>query len=280
MIYDCFTFNNELDILDIRLHELAGLVDRFILVEADQTFKGNPKPLYYDNNKCLFKKFRDKIIHVVCDFPTRPDNLFLKKYNEAWAKQYFQRDQIGSGLASAGADDLIIVSDVDEIFSARKLEYALSVRSKYDLTIFEMGVYFGYLNRRKKGQVWLGPRMIEHSRFSSAQKLRMTKFLGSKSLGDSLVRRAHTRLLNLIRCNIGAPILRIQDAGWHFTSIGGWEDFRVKARSVSTETWMKHNMFQSEKTYMDYVERTTEPVDPSELPIFIQNNPSRFEFLP
>ena len=50
MLYDCFTFFNELDILEIRLNEMAPVVDRFVLVEARKTFQGADKPLYFEEN--------------------------------------------------------------------------------------------------------------------------------------------------------------------------------------------------------------------------------------
>jgi len=67
MIYDCFSFFNELDLLEIRLHELDPVVDKFVLVEASKTFQGKDKPLFYDENKERYKEFSEKIIHVVVD---------------------------------------------------------------------------------------------------------------------------------------------------------------------------------------------------------------------
>lgn len=51
MIYDCFTFFNELNLLEIRLNILNDVVDKFVLVEATKTFSGKDKPLYYEQNK-------------------------------------------------------------------------------------------------------------------------------------------------------------------------------------------------------------------------------------
>ena len=47
MIYDCFPFNNELDILEIRLNILNDVVDKFILVEASKTQSLLDKPFYF-----------------------------------------------------------------------------------------------------------------------------------------------------------------------------------------------------------------------------------------
>ena len=68
-VYDCFTFFNEFELLEIRLNELDSVVDKFVLVEASKTHQGKEKPLFYNENKDRFKKFQDKIIHVIVDFP-------------------------------------------------------------------------------------------------------------------------------------------------------------------------------------------------------------------
>ena len=74
MVYDCFQFFNELDILKIRLNVLSPVVDKFVISEATETFSGLPKPLYYEENKEMFREFEDKIIHqVVTDEIPNPD---------------------------------------------------------------------------------------------------------------------------------------------------------------------------------------------------------------
>jgi hypothetical protein len=57
MIYDCFPFFNELELLEVRLNELDGLVDKFVLVEATRTFAGQPKSLYFAENRDRFAAF-------------------------------------------------------------------------------------------------------------------------------------------------------------------------------------------------------------------------------
>ena len=56
-LFDCFTFFNELDPLELRLRELDALVHRFVLVEAPQTFTGRPKPLHFKLNRDRFEPF-------------------------------------------------------------------------------------------------------------------------------------------------------------------------------------------------------------------------------
>lgn len=110
-VYDCFTFFNELDLLEIRLNELDPVVDRFVLVEATVTQRGQPKSLFFRENRERFTKFLPKIEHVVVeDMPAGPQT----KSNN-WKRENFQRRAIMRGLASAQADDFVLISDLDEI---------------------------------------------------------------------------------------------------------------------------------------------------------------------
>lgn len=107
MIYDCFTFFNELELLELRLHELAEVVDKFVLVEATKTHSNKPKPLHYQENRLRFAGFHDQIIHVVvADLPDSKD---------PWVLENYQRNCIARGLADCRPEDFVLVSDLDEI---------------------------------------------------------------------------------------------------------------------------------------------------------------------
>ena len=107
MIYDCFTFFNELDLLEIRLNVLNDVVDRFVLVEATKTHSGKDKPLYFNDNKERYKAFQHKVIHVIVDdYPP---------FVTAWTYENHQRNAILRGLTQANPDDAIMISDLDEI---------------------------------------------------------------------------------------------------------------------------------------------------------------------
>lgn len=114
-IYDCFTFYNELDLLEFRLEELYDHVDHFVLVEANTTYTSIPKPFLFEENKDRYARWMDKIIHVrVEDMPMNPD---------AWVNDRFQRDQIYRGIVDADHNDLIMVSDLDEIIRPAAINY-------------------------------------------------------------------------------------------------------------------------------------------------------------
>lgn len=116
MIVDCFMFYNEMDILNYRLNLLNSIVDYFVLVESNQTHAGNPKELLYKNNKHMFEKFNHKIIHVVVDLPFVFPNINYNK-EEQWINERHQRSCVDIGLSQimASDNDIIVISDVDEI---------------------------------------------------------------------------------------------------------------------------------------------------------------------
>ena len=106
-VWDCFTFFNELDILELRLAELDPVVDRFVVAEATRTFSNEPKPLHFADNRQRFSRWLPKITHVIIDD--------LPAEGDAWDREAFQRNTVARGLGDARPDDVIMISDVDEI---------------------------------------------------------------------------------------------------------------------------------------------------------------------
>ena len=117
-IYDCFQFFNEEHILDIRLNVLNKSVDFFVIVESTSDHQGNQKKLNFDISQ--FKKFKDKIIYTVVD-----DTAEAIKKKHMWGEslvEQHQRNSIMKGLKKCHDNDLIILSDVDEIPNMEKLK--------------------------------------------------------------------------------------------------------------------------------------------------------------
>jgi beta-1,4-mannosyl-glycoprotein beta-1,4-N-acetylglucosaminyltransferase len=106
VIYDCFIFFNELDLLDIRFEELYPVVDQFVIVESDMTFSGKPKPLYLSENLDRYDQYRDKI-KIVADMD--------RANKKPWESEKRSRNQNAVGLSNCKPDDTILVSDADEI---------------------------------------------------------------------------------------------------------------------------------------------------------------------
>jgi hypothetical protein len=140
MIYDCFTFFNELDILELRLNILDPYVDRFLLVEAGETFSGRPKPFFYSENEKRFRKWRKKIIHIRLNMRVGTD--------DAFERAFIQKERIKSSLEGfARDDDVIYYGDVDEIWSPTAIPDEVSNLEQLN---------YGYYLNQRSSERWVG----------------------------------------------------------------------------------------------------------------------------
>lgn len=237
-LYDCFVFHNEFDLLEIRLREMEDFVDHFVLVEANQTQRGGPKPYYFAENRDRFAKWADKIIEVQLEFPdVLPPALgvYKNRRKKDWERENYQRNGIAQGLAGAAPEDLILLSDVDEIVRRSVLERVLSERLyKGRLLVFEQSLHKHHLDRITPGKSWLlGSRMIEKKYLTTPQQLRRTKArMTKKAYVPSFVAQPLLRIRNNNLSGISRPVTILPDAGWHFSSMGGLEAFATKLASV------------------------------------------------
>lgn len=163
MIYDCFTFFNELDLLEIRLNELSDVVDKFVIVEATKTFTGQPKPLCFADNKERFAAFSDRIIYVIVDD--------MPETGDAWNREYHQRNAIMRGLGGSSPEDWILISDVDEIPRPDKIGLMIN-----GINIFEQSYNYHFLNVVcQNPPFWYqGTRGLLRSDLKSPQEIRMS----------------------------------------------------------------------------------------------------------
>ncbi len=242
MIYDCFTFFNELDLLEIRLNVLKDTVDKFVLVEATRTHQGKSKALFYEENKSRFSKFHAKIIHVILDeYPS-----FFSKWRNPrpWDLEKNQRNGISKGLGNCLPEDIIIVSDLDEIPDPVKIKEYVSVPG---VKVFEMRNFYYYLNSvctEQSEKYWLGSVMSSYKDFRKPQDLRN---VGNKLRGEKMKilkdrnYRWRKSLLNPIFRN---PISLIKNAGWHFSYLGG-EDKIIQKLEAFAHTEYNTDSFKN-----------------------------------
>ena len=141
MTYDCFTFFNELDLLEIRFNILDPYVDYFVLAECEETFSGKPKPLYYNENKDRFKKWQKKIIHL--------KNNKLET-TDPFERAGYQKDSIRKFLEHLDLkdDDIVMFGDLDEIPKPQNIK----TDAVYNLRQLN---YSYYLNNRSSEE-WVG----------------------------------------------------------------------------------------------------------------------------
>ncbi|GAA0773062.1 hypothetical protein E1180_11020 [Roseibium denhamense] len=237
-LFDCFVFHNEFDLLEIRLREMGDYVDHFVLVEANQTQRGGEKPYYFAENRQRFARWADKIIDIQVTFPdVLPPALGVYKHRRKkdWERENYQRNAITDALGRCSQDDLILLSDVDEIVRASVLERVLE-RQVYRnrLLVFEQSLHKHHLDRIAPGKMWLlGSRMIEKRYFTTPQQLRRTKArMTKKRYVPNFVSQPLLRHRNRNLSGISQPVRIIPNAGWHFSSMGGLSAFQTKLESV------------------------------------------------
>ena len=205
-IYDTFMFNSELEMLELRLHTLGPVVDVFVLVEGGETFQGQPKPFRYHDNRQRFapilEQYGCELIHVpVKQFPIT---------SNPWEAEYFQRNAILRGLKEAHPDDLILVSDVDELPHPDVVQaVAVSFQHRllpHDAVIVCQQKLYSFTLNWLHTRPWYGTRMLK--RGSLDMPLRST-----------IHPRPNERVL--------------MDAGWSFSSFGGVDAVREKLQAFS-----------------------------------------------
>jgi beta-1,4-mannosyl-glycoprotein beta-1,4-N-acetylglucosaminyltransferase len=199
-LIDCFIFNNELDLLELRLNELDPVVDAFVLVESPFTFSGVPKPLYFDENKSRFEKFLPKIRHVLHYGPPLEVTLGGWDQTPCHTNERNQRDAIMNGLVGfANPEDTIWLSDLDEIPPRIGAAYLPE-----PLFVFKSRVYLYFLNYR----------MINDSGGTVAV-----------SYGHLLQNSPNELML----ARSWGPF---RDGGWHFSYMGGASRISEKLESI------------------------------------------------
>jgi beta-1,4-mannosyl-glycoprotein beta-1,4-N-acetylglucosaminyltransferase len=276
-IYDCFIFFNELDILDIRLNTLDKDVDYFVLVESTRTFTGQPKDLIYQKNRKRFARFNDRIIHVVVDdMPESADSTFTREEH--------QRSAIGEGLTEANPDDLIIVSDVDEIPKPEMLRAARENASGH-ITYFEGVYYHFYLNWRLIDRKDLmTSRMIEYRHFRDGWLVRTTK--GRRSL--SMPSWAEYLMWLPYAAHRHKAFLRRQicrEGCWHFSFMMSPDEVRRKLTAYKAPDRLQTKDSRAEAVE-DRISRGRSMFDSeikvvsiSELPDYVQKNTGKFKHM-
>jgi len=222
-IYDCFMYFDEDLLLDLRLNSLDKYVKKFVISEATYTHNGNKKNLNFDINK--FRKFKDKIIYIVVE--KEPENIqHIKKEDSedkigeklilnGMARDYFQRENLKKGITDANDDDLILISDLDEIPNLENLNFDIV---KNNIIIFEQKIFYYKLNLIYDDFVWQGTRGTKYKNFISPQWLRNIK-------GKNYPK---WRLDTFFSKKKYSNLIFIKNGGWHFTSLKTPEQLQKK----------------------------------------------------
>lgn len=179
-VYDCFPFFNEVELLRLRLCELDPVVDQFIVVQATTTFRGNDKPVIQLQDDARLAPFAHKLRHIlVTDLP---------RGTTPWFAEILQRNKLNQVLTEAQPDDLVMLSDLDEIPSRKAVKDAQIV-GQGQVAAFDMRFFYYGLN-------WERPNGWDYARAVRAAAL------------------TYLSPTELRRC---PPDITIPDAGWHLS---------------------------------------------------------------
>jgi beta-1,4-mannosyl-glycoprotein beta-1,4-N-acetylglucosaminyltransferase len=233
-IYDCFMYSSEDDILDIRLNTVYEKVDKIVIVESTTTHRGEKKDLNFlkEKNVKRFEKFYDKINYViVSDMPKYNDN--------PWELENFQRNCILRGIEDADENDIVIVSDVDEIIRPGALDNLR--KSDNDLFGFKVVSFFYRLN---SFEVRLGQEVMP---------MAIKKKILDKISPQDLRNLKHRINEDLSQEGISS-IKIFKNSGWHFSWVGRTGEEYVKNKLSS----YPHNSFRSESGIKQKTEQINE----------------------
>ena len=244
-VYDCSMYYDEDTVLDIRLNCLDTYVDKFVIVESKFTHSGKKRNLLFDINQ--FKRFKDKIIYLALDDEPRgietiydKDGEDLKsfKYIEnALKRENYQRNYISKGLSDADAEDIIMVSDADEIPNLGKFDLK---KIKNKLIFFQQKMFYYKLNLYIDSFNWFGTKACKKKDLISPQWLRNIKD------------RAYPlwRIDTLFSKFKYQNIYFVNDGGWHFSNIKNAKAIQEKLRS-----YLHHIEFDEEPLSVEKIDK-------------------------
>lgn len=234
MIYDCFHFFNELDLLELRLNIMNEYVDKFVIVEANKTHLGKDKEFIFDKNKKRYAKFLDKIIHIKVEDVPELDSTQKDEFGNKWIIENYIRDQIIRGLNDCKPNDILIISDCDEIINPKIIK-----KIKSGIYSPELKLMYYYLNCI----------CVTRPIWTLAKICRYEDLINPKQ--DFPLEGAYAfskkGLPTYLRFCDGK---RIKNGGWHFSYIGGVSKIKEKIDSLVESSSIKISS-DIEKTVME-----------------------------
>ncbi|MFL2851885.1 MAG: hypothetical protein ACJZ76_02660 [Candidatus Pelagibacter sp.] len=244
-IYDCFMYFDEEMILDLRLNILDKYVDYFVIVESIFNHKGDKRNLQFNPKK--FEKFKEKIIYLTYDEnPMMIEKVYENDsegeksrkfiFNAAY-RENGQRNFISNGLKKAKDEDIILISDVDEIPNLEKLDLN---NTKKKIILFKQDMFYYKFNLKLPNLIWAGTKACKKKNLLSPQWLRNIK---DKKFSFFRIDTffSKTKYIN---------IKFIDDGGWHFTNIKTAEEIQHKLKS-----YLHHREFETSPLSVEEIDK-------------------------
>ena len=222
-IFDCFMYFDEEIVLDTRLNYLDPYVDYFVIIESCYTHRGDKRELKFDIKK--YEKFKDKIIYKVYDqIPNKIEKVLENDNEDTKSSKYImnalyrengQRNFISEGVKEANDEDLILVSDVDEIPKLSNIDIK---KFSQKIILFKQDMFYYKFNLKLPNIEWTGTKGCKKKDLINAQWLRNIK--------DR--KYPLYRLDTFFSKNKYISIKIIDNGGWHFSNIKSAEEIEHK----------------------------------------------------
>ena len=235
-IFDCFMYFDEEIVLDTRLNYLDPYVDYFVIIESCYTHRGDKRDLKFDIKK--YKKFKDKIIYKVYDhIPNKIEKVLENDNEDTKSSKYImnalyrengQRNFISEGIKEANDEDLILVSDVDEIPKLSNIDIK---KVSQKIILFKQDMFYYKFNLKLPNIEWTGTKGCKKKNLINAQWLRNIK--------DR--KYPLYRLDTFFSKNKYISIKIVNNGGWHFSNIKSAEEIEHKLKS-----YLHHREFDLE----------------------------------
>jgi beta-1,4-mannosyl-glycoprotein beta-1,4-N-acetylglucosaminyltransferase len=231
-------------VVDIRLNTLDKFVDYFVIVESKFTHKGDRRELKFNHKK--FEKFKDKIIYLIYDEePSKIEKILEKDtkiekdtkyiFNAAY-RENGQRNFIQKGLVNAKENDLILISDVDEIPKLSELNFQ---KIKQKIILFKQDMFYYKFNLRLPNMIWTGTKACKKKYLISPQWLRNIKD-----------RKYPFFRIDTFFSKIKYTSIKIiNSGGWHFSNIKTAKEIEHKLRS-----YLHHREFDEKPLSVDEID--------------------------
>ena len=239
-IFDCTTFFKEKMMMDIRFNILDEFVSKFIVVESTFSHSGEKKGLHFNIND--YPKFKEKIEYIVIE--KEPVDLF--RHEELLKSSYYKRlnsikrieqsyEYMSYGLGSADDNDLILLSDNDEI---PNLSLITNKEISADYILFKQLFFYYKFNLLYDRIDWFGTK--------ACKKKRLKKFSNLRNLKNKKYPfwRLDTYFSDIKQSNLKI----VQNGGWHFTNIKTPEEIYEKLNNFG-----HHDEVEVSNINIDYI---------------------------
>jgi len=253
MIYDCFLFFKELDLLEIRFNILDEFVDKFVLVESSKTFSNKPKPLYFLENKERYSKFLHKIEYKQVNFND----------SNPWNNEKIQRNHIVPDKFNE--NDLLILSDLDEIPNPDLLTMNFELNKIY---YFNQKIYY-YNFSKRIDMNWYGSRLCSGKMIKAGLSVDIIRNAARSPIEDN------THII-------------LQNGGWHFSFLGDVEFMKEKIEAYSHQEYnndfIKNNismnlLLEDRDLFNRPMKFITEPISLNTHPKYLVENYEKYNIL-